>query len=73
MRVFGIILIVAGVLMLIFNGFSFKTKKEIVDIGPLEVNKTEDKQVGWPSYVGALVTVAGIGILLIGRKEKSRG
>ena len=57
MRVFGIILIVVGILMLIINGFSYKTKKEIIDVGPLEVNKTEDKQVGWPNYVGARVNV----------------
>lgn len=73
MRIFGIILIVAGVLMLVINGFSYKTKKEVVDIGPLEINKTENKQVGWPNYVGALVAVAGIGILLVARKEKHSG
>ena len=71
MRVFGIILIVAGILMLIVNGFSYKTEKEIVDIGPLEVNKKENKSVGWPNYVGALVTVAGVGVLLMARKEKN--
>ena len=48
MRIAGIILIVAGILMFIFNGINFTTEKKVVDLGPVEINKKEKKSVGLP-------------------------
>ena len=69
MRIAGIILIVAGVLMFIFNGINFTTEKKVVDLGPVEINKKEKKSVGWPVYAGAVVTLAGVLILVAGNKK----
>ena len=69
MRVFGIILIVAGILMFVFNGFSYKTEKRVADIGPIKINKTENHNVGWPVYVGAITLIAGIVVLVVGTKK----
>ena len=69
MRVAGIILIVLGVLMIVFSGFDFTREKKVADIGPLEINKQENKHVGWPTYAGALVLVAGVGLTIAGRKK----
>ena len=69
MRTLGIVLIVAGILMMIFRGFSFTREKEVVDIGPIEINKKEKETVGWPLYAGAVATVAGVVILIAGRKK----
>lgn len=70
MRVFGIILIVVGILMLVVNGFNFQTTKEVADLGPLEINKTENNRVAWPSYTGVVVAVLGIGLVAVGSKKK---
>lgn len=69
MRTLGIILIVVGILMMIFRGFSFTREKEIVDIGPVEINKKEKESVGWPLYAGAVATVAGVVILIASKKK----
>ena len=69
MRTLGIILIVVGILMMIFRGVSFTREKEIVDVGPIEINKKEKDSVGWPLYAGAIATVAGVVILIAGRKK----
>lgn len=69
MKVFGIVLIVVGILMIVFTGFNFTQEKKVVDLGPLEVNKQEEKHVGWPTYAGALVLVAGVGVTIAGRKK----
>ena len=71
MRILGIILIVAGILMFIFRGFSFTEKKKVIDLGPVEVNKEEKHNVGWPIYAGGIAVVAGIAILLIERRNKT--
>jgi len=69
MKVFGIVLIVLGVVMLIFRGFNVKTKEKIVEVGPLEVNKEESKWVGWPVYAGGIAIVAGAVMIVTNRKK----
>ena len=41
MKTFGIILLVIGLIMTVFTGFTMVTKKNVVDVGPLEINKEE--------------------------------
>ena len=69
MRTFGIILIVLGLLMFVFNGFNYQTEKRVVDIGPLKIDKAENHYFGWPAYAGGLAIVAGIVVLVSGRKK----
>jgi len=69
MRIAGIILIVAGILMFIFNSINFTTEKKVVDLGPVEINKKEKKSVGWPVYAGGIVTLAGVLVLVAGNKK----
>lgn len=70
MRIIGIILIVAGILMFVFKGFNLTQKKKLIDLGPLEINKQEKKSVGWPFYAGGIALAAGV-ILLVADKKKS--
>jgi drug/metabolite transporter (DMT)-like permease len=70
MKSLGIILIVVGLAMVIIRGFSVQTEKKVLDIGPVEVNKTEHKWIGWPTYAGAIVAVVGV-FLVIGDRKKA--
>ncbi|MES2647842.1 MAG: hypothetical protein V4717_13255 [Bacteroidota bacterium] len=69
MKPLGIILIVVGIVMLLFRGFSFTKKEKIVDVGPLEINKKDEKRVGWPLYAGGIAVAAGVFILLADKKK----
>ena len=69
MKTVGIILIVIGIAMLLFRGFSMKTEKKVIDIGPLEVNKKENKWIGWPVYTGGIAIVAGLIMVVADRKK----
>lgn len=69
MKAFGIILIVAGIAMLIFRGISFTQEKEVVDLGPVEINKKEKKSVNWPLYAGVVVTLAGVLVTISANKK----
>ena len=71
MKTLAIVLVVVGVLMMIFQGFSFTQDKKVADLGPLEINKQEEKTVNWPLYAGAVVTIAGVVILVAANKNKS--
>ena len=69
MKVLGIILVIAGILMLAFNGINFQKKENIAKIGPIEINKNENKHIGWPVYTGIIVGIAGIGFILVSGKK----
>lgn len=69
MRTFGIVLIIAGILMMIFTGINFTTEKKVVDVGPVEINKEEDKRIGWPTYAGGIVAVIGVVMVVAGKKR----
>lgn len=60
MRTLAILLIVIGGIMTVFTGFNLVTKKEVADIGPIEINKTEKTPIYWSPITGAILLVAGI-------------
>ena len=69
MKALGIVLIIAGILMFIFRSFSFTKEEKVIDAGPLEVNKKENKTIGWPAYAGGTAIAAGVIILVVARKK----
>jgi uncharacterized membrane protein YidH (DUF202 family) len=70
MKIFGIILIIAGILMLVFGNVSFTREKKIVDVGPVEINKKEKKTIAWPNYAGGITILAGVIVLIAGSKKR---
>jgi len=69
MKKIGIALIVIGLLLTVFTGFRFITKKKVVDIGKVEISKSEPHRVNWsPFAVMGIMLVGGI-ILLVGAKK----
>lgn len=69
MKPIGILLIVAGILMLVFGNVSFTKEKKVVDIGPVEINKKEKKTIAWPNYAGIIAIVGGVVVLLADSKK----
>jgi hypothetical protein len=68
MKTVGIILIIIGLAMIVLKGINFQTEKKVADVGPVEINKTENKHVGWPTYAGGIVAIAGIILVVTGAK-----
>ena len=71
MKILGIVLIAAGILMLVFRGFNFTQEKKVLDIGPIEINKKEKKSVEWPIYGGVIALVAGVALVISDKKSKT--
>ena len=69
MKTVGIILIIAGILMIIFRGFSVSSEKKVVDAGPIQINKKENHWFGWPTYGGAIVSILGVVLILSDKKK----
>ena len=69
MKTAGFILIVVGILMIVIRGFNVPVEKNIIDAGPIQVNKKENKWIGWPTYAGGFITLAGIVLVAANRKK----
>ena len=69
MRTLAIILIILGGIMTVFTGFNLITKKEVADIGPIEINKTEKTPIYWSPVTGAILLVAGIIVLATSKRN----
>lgn len=69
MKAIGIVVLAIGILMTVFTGFNLVTKKEVVDVGPLEINKEEKTPIYWSPVTGGILIVAGIVIMVVGQKR----
>jgi len=68
-RTVGIILIIVGVVMLIWTGFTYTKKEKIIDAGPLEISAEKEKSVNWPPYIGGILLVGGIIVFATAKKS----
>jgi drug/metabolite transporter (DMT)-like permease len=69
MKALGIILIVIGIAMIIIREVNFTTEKEVADLGPIELNKKEQKRVAWPLYAGMAVAACGVVVLVAASRK----
>ena len=70
MRIVAIILLVAGLLALVYRGFSYTRDKTAVKLGPLELKVQEKETVNIPVWAGVGAIVAGGLLLLLGGRSK---
>jgi uncharacterized membrane protein YdcZ (DUF606 family) len=68
MKNVGIVLVVIGIVMMLITGFNVITKKKVVDIGPIEINKEEKHPIQWSPIIGGILLVGGIVIIATGKK-----
>ena len=69
MKITGIILIIVGVAALLYGGFTYTTHKKAVDLGPLQVEKTEHHSVPLPPLLGVVAIIGGGALFYFGAKE----
>lgn len=69
MKIFGITLIVIGVIMFIITGISYTTEETIIDAGPIEISAEKENQVNWPPYAGGAALISGLILVALSRKK----
>ncbi len=65
LTVIGILLIIFGALALAYQGITYTTEEEIVDVGPVEAEKT----IPLPPILGALALAGGIVLVIVGGRK----
>ena len=69
MRMMAIVLLLAGVLGLVYGGFSYTRETHEAKVGPLEISISEKQRVNVPMWAGVALVIAGGGLLLMQRRE----
>ena len=66
MKITGVVLLIVGLVALIYGGFKYTTQKREVDLGPIQINKTEHHNIPIPPLVGIVCIAAGGALLFAG-------
>jgi uncharacterized membrane protein YidH (DUF202 family) len=69
MKILGIVLIVAGVLVLALGGFSYTREKKVVDLGPIQATTKTRETVPIPPLAGGAAILAGVALLVVGTRK----
>jgi len=65
----GVVLIVAGVLALLYGGFSYTKDTHDVKVGPVEFSVKEKESVNVPVWAGVGAIAVGAFLLLAGDRK----
>jgi uncharacterized membrane protein YidH (DUF202 family) len=71
MKTLGVVLIIIGIVMIIFREVRFTKTEEVADLGPIELNKKEQKRIAWPTYAGIAIAVCGVVVLVAAGKKNA--
>ncbi len=69
LKVVAILLIVAGVLGLVYGGFSYTKETHSAKLGPIELSVKEKETVNVPLWAGLAAIAAGVGLMVVGGKK----
>jgi hypothetical protein len=68
-KIAAIVLIAAGVLGLVYGGFSYTKETDVVKLGSFELSVKEKQNVNVPVWGGVGAIVIGSALLLFGSKR----
>ena len=67
-KVGAVVLIVAGVLGLVYGGFSYTKDTHMTKVGPIELSVKDNETVNVPVWAGVAAIAAGGVLLVLGKK-----
>lgn len=66
--ILGIALIVLGVVAFAYQGITYTTRENVIDIGSLQVSADKEKTIPLPPLVGGVALAVGIALLIGARR-----
>lgn len=66
---FGIALIILGIVVFAYQGITYTTRENVVDLGPIHASVETKKTIALPPILGAFVLAGGIVLVVAGTKK----
>jgi hypothetical protein len=73
MKVVGIVLIIIGIGVFIFQGIRSSKREKVLDVGPVEITKQVERSDSWQLYAGGGIAVVAGFILVLADRKKGTG
>jgi drug/metabolite transporter (DMT)-like permease len=67
----GILLIVVGALVLVYQGINYTRQKNVLDVGSVHVTTETHERIPIPPILGGLALAGGVVLLVVGARNKS--
>jgi len=66
----GILLIVAGALVLVYQGINYTRQKKVIDVGSVHITREDHERIPLPPILGGLALIGGVVLLAMGSRSK---
>ena len=67
--ILGVLLIVAGLVALAYQGFTYTRREKVIDLGPIQATAERERTVPLPPVVGIVAVAAGVALVFAGVRE----
>lgn len=67
--ILGIALILLGFVAFAYQGITYTTRENVIDLGPLQATVDKKETIPLPPLVGGLALVGGIALLIVGVRK----
>ncbi len=64
------LLIIAGIVMLAYQGFTYNKQEKIAELGSVQLTANTEKTVVFSPVEGGILLVGGIVLFIVGRKMR---
>jgi uncharacterized membrane protein YidH (DUF202 family) len=69
MRIFGIVLVILGVVSLVYGVINYNNSQTVLKMGGVSVTATVHKSIAVPAIVGVVVLIGGVALLVVDRRR----
>ena len=67
--IIGVVLIMAGALVLFYRGIPYTSRDVVVDVGPITATAVSDKTWHVPPIMGGLAIAGGVVLIVVGARK----
>jgi len=67
--ILGVLLIVAGLVALAYQGFTYTRREKVIDLGPIQATAERERTVPLPPVVGIAAVAAGVALVFAGVRK----
>ena len=68
LKILGIVLLTAGILMLVYRGFTYTRETHSAELGPIKLQMKEKERVEIPIWAGVVLAAGGGALLAFGKR-----
>ena len=69
MKITGIFIMIAGLVLSIFTAFNYFTTEKVLQVGAVEITRNQPHNLSWSPFIGIAIMVIGAFMVLYARKK----